>query len=537
MVSKRSNETEAEVDIVVPADGSAGASADSLARSLIVQTNPRWRLRLDRRYKLSISDPRISKERTPKFDSKVPYSLVLGPSDILDHRALELLLSGTRDETPRAVYSDEIVVNPITRFESVALKPAWSPTVLFFHRYTGDPLLMPTATVAALEPALDEGSLHKLALAATKDTEPAHVPAVLLRRPRRRLSDPPIDAINSALVQRQIAAAARLTESGVAIDPALGDRPTVAIVIPTAGATTTMNGLYERHIDRCLASIKRHTRQPMVEVIVVADTDVDAATRRHLQLLGPGEPFLPIKVINRPPGPFNFSTANMSGVLETQAEVVMFVNDDIEIQGPDDWLDRMLIHALRPDTGLVGAVLHYPNGLIQHAGVALVNGLPLHIAHNQRQTEVAAGDRDVFAVTGACVAVERTKLLAVGGLSPTFALSFNDIDLSAKLAHQGYHSVVVDGVSIIHHETATREPLLTTDEIADWLDRWGQILDPWYHPGFVDLPHRANHTAPVSAPVAGPGTADEQTSPSSNAIPRTTELIQRVYLATPAAAT
>src|SRR3546814_2371723 len=59
-------------------------------------------------------------------------------------------------------------------------------------------------------------------------------------------------------------------------------------------------------------------------------------------------------------------------------EVIGLLNNDIEVITPD-WLTEMVGHALRPEIGVVGAMLYYPNNTIQHGGVMLgIGGVAGH---------------------------------------------------------------------------------------------------------------------------------------------------------------
>ena len=49
---------------------------------------------------------------------------------------------------------------------------------------------------------------------------------------------------------------------------------------------------------------------------------------------------------------------------------VVLLNDDITVITPD-WVEAMLEHAQRPEVGVVGAKLLYPDRSLQHAGVIL----------------------------------------------------------------------------------------------------------------------------------------------------------------------
>jgi O-antigen biosynthesis protein len=69
-------------------------------------------------------------------------------------------------------------------------------------------------------------------------------------------------------------------------------------------------------------------------------------------------------------GPFNYSALNNAAALEAKGEILLLLNNDIDVID-SGWMREMISHALRPDVGIVGAKLLYPNELVQHASVAL----------------------------------------------------------------------------------------------------------------------------------------------------------------------
>ena len=70
------------------------------------------------------------------------------------------------------------------------------------------------------------------------------------------------------------------------------------------------------------------------------------------------------------PRPFNFSALNNAAAARSEADVLVFLNNDTEIVEAD-WIERLLPEALRPEVGAVAPLLLYPDGRVQHAGVAL----------------------------------------------------------------------------------------------------------------------------------------------------------------------
>ena len=65
------------------------------------------------------------------------------------------------------------------------------------------------------------------------------------------------------------------------------------------------------------------------------------------------------------------------GAALAAGEHLLFLNDDTEVIA-SDWLERLLEFSQQPAVGTVGAKLFFPSGRIQHAGVAILAGRPLH---------------------------------------------------------------------------------------------------------------------------------------------------------------
>ena len=144
----------------------------------------------------------------------------------------------------------------------------------------------------------------------------------------------------------------------------------------------------------------------------------------------------------------------------------------------------------------MGATLLYPDGAIQHSGVALgVDGMAGHF--QRRSAADAAGyfgpakaPREVGAVTAACLAVEARKFAAIGGFDATnLPVEANDLDLCLRLAERGWKSVIEPRVRLIHRESASRGANPMRDRrYADQIDyfrrRWIHVLrdDRYFHP-------------------------------------------------------
>src|SRR3546814_9032386 len=123
----------------------------------------------------------------------------------------------------------------------------------------------------------------------------------------------------------------------------------------------------------------------------------------------------------------------------------------------------MVGHALRPEIGVVGAMLYYPNNTIQHGGVMLgIGGVAGHAytgaprgypGHKHR----AGLAQMLSAVTAACVVMRASVYHEVGGLDEGLRVAFNDIDLCLRIREMGYRNVWTPFAELYRTEEHTSE--------------------------------------------------------------------------------
>ena len=139
----------------------------------------------------------------------------------------------------------------------------------------------------------------------------------------------------------------------------------------------------------------------------------------------------------------------------------------------EGWLEELIAQAQRPEVGMVGPLLLFPNGLVQHAGVARPRGFATHPFWRYRPDEEWTPfgrmdhTRDYLAVTSACVMVRREVFEAVGGYDERFRVSGSDVELALRIVQRGLRCVYTPHTRLVHHESATRR----LDAIPD-RDAW-----------------------------------------------------------------
>ena len=297
-----------------------------------------------------------------------------------------------------------------------------------------------------------------------------------------------LNAINEHLSRTLSGATASLHESVshyIVQYPLPLHLPDIDVIIPTR------NG-YEL-LRRCLDTLFQFTDYPRMHVTVVDNGSDDT---RVLEILEQYKKEKRIKVIHYDT-PFNFSRINNLAVAKTQADYLLFLNNDIEVIRPD-WLDVMLRQASRSEVGAVGAMLWYPDFTMQHAGVVVgAGGVAGHAHHRLPKGQPgyfgrAVLPQEVSAVTAACLMMRRNVFNEAGGFDEeNFAVAFNDVDLCLKVRRLGYKIIFTPRAELIHHESATRGDDLAPEhrerferECESMRRRWPEVIknDPAYNP-------------------------------------------------------
>lgn len=139
-----------------------------------------------------------------------------------------------------------------------------------------------------------------------------------------------------------------------------------------------------------------------------------------------------------------FAAACNSGWTACEAGVVLLLNSDILIDRPGVDLN-VLRNGLTDDVAAVAPVLIYPDGTLQHAGMAMVDApdfpgfvLPGHPGKHGGTSHLPETPFEVPMLTGAAVALRRESLQAVGGVPHVYGRGdFEDVLLSLALRERG----------------------------------------------------------------------------------------------------
>ena len=116
-----------------------------------------------------------------------------------------------------------------------------------------------------------------------------------------------------------------------------------------------------------------------------------------------------------------------------------------------------------PDVATVGASLLYEDNTIQHAGVIVgMNGWADHVFKGMHRSHFPSPyisnvlPRNVLAVTGACLAIERSKFERLGLFDESFIICGSDVELCIRAHKEQFFNVVNSAVKLYHYESKSR---------------------------------------------------------------------------------
>lgn len=230
-------------------------------------------------------------------------------------------------------------------------------------------------------------------------------------------------------------------------------QPLVSIIIPTKDQLPMLQ--------RCVESLLEKTRYPHYELLIV---DNNSETPEACEWLAGVEALADDKVrVLRYPQPFNYAAINNMAVGQARGEYLVLLNNDTAIIR-EDWLDELLNHAQRPEVGIVGAKLLYPDGRIQHAGVVLglrgpadhpFIGEAMDAPGYMQRLQV---DQNYSAVTAACLMIRKSVYEQVEGMDEqAFKVSYNDVDLCLKVGAAGYLNVWTPHAVLLHEGSVSQK--------------------------------------------------------------------------------
>lgn len=370
-------------------------------------------------------------------------------------------------------------------------KPAYSPDLLLHCMYLGELLIVSRRafkTVGGFRPefegAHDFDLVHRLVEAGARV---GHVSRVLYHQ------NEDLNPAGSAPSSKPAAnaAAKRVLESvaqraGTSVSISDGPLPWTyryaTMPDPSVEPTIIIPSRSRRLLQSCLSSVADRTAGLPFRIIV-AHHRAGPDDREIISLI---EQYKVDSVDYT--GAFNFSAICNLAAARARSSILVFLNDDVTPLKAD-WLASLVSTLSRDDVGVAGAQMFYPNGTIQHAGIAL--GLCDGAGHPGRNLSDSAFwpwinyTRNVSAVSGACFAVRRPVFEQLHGFDIVFPVNYNDVDFCLRAGEAGYRIVIDSSARMTHIEAGSRKAGTSSRERLEFFRRWGDLVeagDPFYSP-------------------------------------------------------
>ena len=439
------------------------------------------------------------------------YIALFDHDDLLHPCVLFAYMQAICEKDADYIYCDEATFkgNSINHMITLHFKPDFAPDNLLANNYICHFSVFSRELLESGElfrSQFDGSQDHDMILRLTaKAKHIVHVPRILYYwRSHKGSVASSIDAKTYAIDAAKGAVADHLTKLGYRnfeiestrafatifrIKYELTSRPLVSIIIPN-----------KDHVDdlsRCVESIINLSTYDNYEIVIVENNSETAEIRTYYEEISRH----PRVQVVEYKGDFNYSKINNFGVQYAKGEYLLLLNNDTEVINPD-WMEELLMYAMRKDVGVVGAKLYYPDKTIQHAGIVIGLGAHRTAGHTHyRIPEANVGymgrlcyAQDVTAVTGACMMVSKALYEELGGLDESFTVALNDVDFCLRVREKGLLNIFTPFSELYHYESKSRgsdkkdERALRYQQESDrFRVKWADALakgDPYYNPNF-----------------------------------------------------
>jgi GT2 family glycosyltransferase len=220
-------------------------------------------------------------------------------------------------------------------------------------------------------------------------------------------------------------------------------------------------------LNATIASLHATARHELVVLVV----DDRSPATELVELLEAERRDLGIELVRKPENTGFSATVNV-GLRRALAEGrdAILVNADVQLLTPG-WVEIMRRQPNLLGDGLaavVGAMLIYPNGLIQHGGIyfSLLTRTFDHLFKYGPAELAEANVEAVRPVTGALQFIRHECLMAVGVYDEQFRMGYEDVDYGLRVMISGRECVYQPAVRAIHYESVFR------GRPSEKLDRW-----------------------------------------------------------------
>ncbi|MBN2568707.1 MAG: glycosyltransferase family 2 protein [Deltaproteobacteria bacterium] len=400
------------------------------------------------------------------------YIALLDDDDVITKDTLYEVVKVINTIDPDLIYSDEDRIDHRGVRAKPFFKPDWSPDLLRAQNYICHFTVIKKAiyiSINGFRKGVEAAQDHDLILRAVERSNRIHhIPKVLyswreIETSTAAHSNAKPLAQSSGLkavdehMERYFGGEAYVKESQYKFvydaNTCFNGSSLVSIIIPTK------DGI--RYLKDCISSILTKSSYKNYEILILNNNSEKQETQNYFKEITTGHSN--IRVVDAS-YPFCWSRLNNQGVSESKGDVFIFLNNDTRIIS-NDWIERLAGQAIRKDVGVVGPLMLYEDGTIQHAGVVVgLGGWADHLFRGMKPNHTTSPfvspmvKRNVLAVTGSCMAVSRETMNIVGGFDERFMVCGSDVALCIRAYEMGLYNIYDPFVKLYHFESKTRIP-------------------------------------------------------------------------------
>lgn len=400
------------------------------------------------------------------------YIVLCDHDDILLPKALYMIADAIHESGAEVYYSDEDHIDSKGKHVMPLYKPDWSRDLLYSQMYTCHLFCFTREIyrrVGGFDPEMDGAQDYDLMLRFSEVTdEIRHIPFVLYSwrltetstagnadaKPYAHTAG--LKALNRHL-QKQYGDRAAAVDSEYPFvyrtSFSMPDEPVrISIIMP-------MKDHWEM-TSQCIDSIREKSTYTNYEIIVLDNRSEEKETFAWFEKIT--KEFDQVRVVSAD-FEFNWSKLNNFGMKYATGDVFIFMNNDMLVISPD-WMETLAANALRDDIGVVGPLLLYEDNTIQHAGIIVgMGGWADHIYKGTKLSHTGSPfvspvvNRNVTAVTGACMAVSRKNIMKIGEFDEQFIICGSDVELCIRAYAKGFRNLYTPYVRLYHLESKSRD--------------------------------------------------------------------------------
>jgi O-antigen biosynthesis protein len=200
----------------------------------------------------------------------------------------------------------------------------------------------------------------------------------------------------------------------------------------------------------CIDSIRRFHD----DKIIVVDDGSNDLTRKNISKINNDGVVLHLSDFN-----MGFGKACNKGFELSDSDAVVLINNDVVLEKPIlEEVENILNRDKTID--IIGFLLYYPNGYIQHGGHQLVNNR-FHFIHQDYQAhpkkaKQAFNSRYILSVTGALMVIRKSFIEKFGGFGDNYKNCFEDTELCLRAWANDRRVYYTSNVYATHREGFTR---------------------------------------------------------------------------------